>query len=301
MTNKEVSMRLTVWTALLVAAVAPIAAAPMASGQALEPVATTEAGANLNLQPPTVQTGDVVVLGPSTARLTGTVDTNNLDTSVFFEYGAGEVLSLRTPTVNVAAGLNPTQVVADLVDLKPGTGYSYRLVAESAAGQSTGEPGTFVPGESSPPQQGQESSSPAVTVSRQTGRASASGKGARCTIVGTAGNDVLKGTSRADVICGLAGNDRLSGRGGNDVLLGGDGKDRVSGGSGRDVLYGNGGRDHLAGNKGKDRVYGNVGNDRIILSGDRRRGDRANGGRGRDRASVNRGDRVRSVELVSRR
>lgn len=295
-------MKFTVWKAPLVAALSLIALAPMASGQEVS-VSATQAGVDLDLQAPTVERADVIVLGPSTARLTGTVDPNNLDTTAFFEYGTGDVLNFRTPTVSLAAGVNPTQVAADLVNLEPGTGYRYRLVADSKAGRSTSEPGSFVPGDpngSSGSQQGQDGAGPPVTVSVRTGRVSASGQRAKCTVVGTAGNDVLKGTSKADVICGLAGNDRLNGRGGNDVLVGGDGKDRISGGGGRDVLYGNGGRDHLAGNGGRDRVYGNLGNDRLILSRDKRRGDRANGGKGRDRASVNRGDRVRAVERVSR-
>jgi hypothetical protein len=297
-------MKLTAWKALLVAALGLIAVAPIASGQEVGPVSATQAGAgvDVNLQAPTVERADVVVLGPSTARLTGTVDPNDLATSVFFEYGSGEVLDLRTPALSLAAGVDPTKVAADLVNLEPGTGYRYRLVAENEAGRSTSEPGSFVPGDPSRSGQSQQDpDGPAVTVSTRTGRVSSSGQGTKCTIVGTAGNDVLRGTSKADVICGLAGNDRLNGRGGKDVLVGGDGRDRITGGSGADVLYGNRGRDRLVGNAGRDQVYGNQGNDRIILSKDNRRRDRANGGTGRDRASVNRGDRVRSVERVSRR
>jgi Ca2+-binding RTX toxin-like protein len=94
---------------------------------------------------------------------------------------------------------------------------------------------------------------------------------AKCTIKGTRGNDRLKGTSKRDVICGLGGKDRISARGGNDLIIGGPGRDKVNAGAGRDVI------------QAKD--------------GSR---DRVNGGRGRDRASTDRVDKTRSVEVVKR-
>ena len=57
---------------------------------------------------------------------------------------------------------------------------------------------------------------------------------ARCTIVGTDGDDLLTGTSGDDVICGLGGDDVLRGLAGADELVGGDGRDRAAGGPGRD-------------------------------------------------------------------
>jgi Ca2+-binding RTX toxin-like protein len=88
-----------------------------------------------------------------------------------------------------------------------------------------------------------------------------------CSIEGTAGDDVLTGTPGRDVICGRGGNDTLAGARGADVLIGGRGADLLRGGRGRDVLY----------------------------ARDRRR-DRVNGGRGVDRARVDRKDRKRSIE-----
>ena len=147
-----------------------------------------------------------------------------------------------------------------------------------------------------------------------------------CTGTGTAGPDVLRGTPARDVICGLGGDDRLDGRSGNDVIRGGDGDDRITGGGGRDNVFGNRGDDVLRGGRGRDvirggagddvlrgqsgadrlfgqggrnRVFGNAGNDYIESSRNGRR-DRVNGGRGRDRARVQRGDVVRGVERVRR-
>jgi Ca2+-binding RTX toxin-like protein len=84
-----------------------------------------------------------------------------------------------------------------------------------------------------------------------------------CVRVGTPGNDVLRGT---------AGEDLIDGRGGNDVLRGG------------------GGRDVLVGGAGNDRLFARDG-----------KADRVNGGRGLDRAWIDRRDAVTGVERVYRR
>jgi acid phosphatase type 7 len=130
-----------------------------------------------------------------------------------------------------------------------------------------------------------------------------------CTIRGTNEGDRLDGTRRRDVICGLDGDDVIRGLGAGDVIRGGSGNDRIRGGRGHDRLYGGGGsdrlygqsgRDRLVGGSGRDRLYGNAGND-SFSSRDTRQLDRVRGGRGRDRAKVDRADRVRSVERVFRR
>ena len=97
--------------------------------------------------------------------------------------------------------------------------------------------------------------------------------GARCTIVGSAGNDLLIGTPRADVICGMAGNDLIRGLGGNDVLDGGTGNNVLDGGTGADLLIGGTGREVLNGGPGDDTLMGAGGADAL------------NGGPGLDTAS----------------
>lgn len=89
------------------------------------------------------------------------------------------------------------------------------------------------------------------------------GNGARCTIVGTKGNDVLVGTARRDVICGLGGKDTIKGGGGDDVLDGGRGTDQLIGGGGNDTLLGQAGVDTLQGGPGADRLSGGAGGDRL--------------------------------------
>ncbi len=146
-----------------------------------------------------------------------------------------------------------------------------------------------------------------------------------CTVAGTPGDDILVGTERSDVICGLGGNDVIDGLGGNDVILGGagndriaggNGNDRLSGGSGNDVLSGGAGQDVLSGGAGRDRLSGGAGNDRLnggsgrdvmdggngadLLRAHDHTRDLVRGGRGRDRVTADRRDRVSGVEVVHR-
>ncbi len=152
------------------------------------------------------------------------------------------------------------------------------------------------------------------------------GSGARDTLLGTPAGDALLGLGGADLLSGLAGDDCLFGGPGSDRLAGGAGSDRLQGEGGRDVLAGGSGRDRLSGASGNDRLTGNSGNDALTggagndsLTGGRgrnrlsggagkdtvnarnRQRDRVDCGPGRDRASVDRSDRVRRCERVRRR
>ena len=68
----------------------------------------------------------------------------------------------------------------------------------------------------------------------------------------------------------------------------------ICGRGGNDRVYGMGGNDTLVGGRGADRLYGGVGDD-ILVARDKRR-DVVNGGLGRDRARVDRRDRLRAIE-----
>jgi Ca2+-binding RTX toxin-like protein len=237
----------------------------------------TSRGLDAVVELPGISAGNVTVLGATSATLDATVNPNGLQTTVFFEYGRNGVLNLRTPAITVSAVVDPTKVVADLLGLEPGSSYSYRVVADSPAGTSSGPVLSFttpLSGVSAPTVVTIQAGTPVSAKSKK--------KKARCTISGTSKADVLRGTRKRDVICGLGGNDRIYGRGGDDLLIGGKGTDRLVGGTGRDHLYGNAGRDR-------------------IRSRDHHRGDYASGGSGRDSASIDEGDSVRSVESVSRR
>jgi len=255
-----------------------------AQAQVVAPLPATDGSVSL----PAVTISDVSVLGPSTARVTATVDNRNLDSTFHLSYGEGSVLNQQTPNVEVNAGLKPSEVIIDLTDLNPGSSYTLQGILGTPFGTVASSSVPFTLPAS-------------VYVNSTTGAVAAAGaKGTRCTIVGTAKGDRLVGTQKRDVICGLGGNDRIQGRGGNDRILAGAGKDNASGGNGNDRVYGNSGRDRLYGNKGRDRLYGGGGNDRMNTASNRRRGDYVSGGSGRDWARVNRGDRVKSVERRGR-
>jgi Ca2+-binding RTX toxin-like protein len=129
------------------------------------------------------------------------------------------------------------------------------------------------------------------------------------TFAGQDGNDVLTGGDGDDVLVGGAGNDRIRGHAGrdyidggdgNDVLKGGSGNDVLVGGSGNDVLRGERGADTLVGGSGRDSFSGGRGDDRLDSTGERR--ERVDCGRGWDRVTGAKGDRVsRNCERVSTR
>lgn len=145
------------------------------------------------------------------------------------------------------------------------------------------------------------------TVSVNIVRPTCSGRAAG--IVGTATANVLTGTAGADVIAALGGDDSVRSGRGSDFVCAGDGNDRVLGENGNDRLFGQAGRDTLLGGRGNDRLNGGsgrniysagAGND--IVSARNGARDRINCGPGRrDRATVDRRDRVSGCEIVRRR
>jgi hypothetical protein len=119
-------------------------------------------------------------------------------------------------------------------------------------------------------------------------------------MAGGGDNDVSTGGAGADRLNGDTGSDRMAGSRGADRLNGGRGRDRMSGGAGNDRLSGGSGNDRMAGNRGRNRLFGGAGNDRINSVNGRR--ETVNCGRGRrDRARVDRRDRTRGCEQVTRR
>lgn len=118
-------------------------------------------------------------------------------------------------------------------------------------------------------------------------------------ILGGAGDDRIDGGAGADCLYGQNGRDRLMGGSGNDLLEGGSGSDVLTGGGGRNQLNGGSGNDRLRGGPLPDRIRAGGGDDRIAAV-DRRR-DAIVCGKGRDRVTADRADRVhRSCERVTR-
>ena len=116
---------------------------------------------------------------------------------------------------------------------------------------------------------------------------------------GTSAADRLLGTSAGDRLLGLGGGDRLSGLAQADCLTGGRGADRLTGGAGNDRLAGGPGNDRLSGGSGRNRYSAGAGNDTIRARNNTR--ERIDCGPGRDRANVDRSDRLRRCERIRRR
>lgn len=117
-------------------------------------------------------------------------------------------------------------------------------------------------------------------------------------IVGTDAPDTLIGSGEGDIIFGRGGNDRMRGRDGHDCLSGGAGNDTLRGERGDDRLTGGSGADTLLGGAGVNVYYAGRGND--FVNSVNGRVELVSCGSGQDRAVVDRRDRVRGCERVTR-
>jgi dienelactone hydrolase len=107
---------------------------------------------------------------------------------------------------------------------------------------------------------------------------------------GTKKDDELEGTDVGDEIKGAGGDDRIRGKGGDDCVKGNTGQDRVKGNDGDDKVSGGPGKDKLGGGTGDDKLKARRGGRDVVRCG-----------KGKDRAVVDRRDRVRGCERVRRR
>ena len=123
-------------------------------------------------------------------------------------------------------------------------------------------------------------------------------RGCALAVLGTNRVDKLTGGGDGDVIVAFAAGDRLRGQGGHDCLVGGTGADQLEGEDGNDRLTGGKGRDLLIDKQGFNAFYGGSGGDVIVARNGVREPVRC--GPGVDRAIVDRRDRTRSCEILSR-
>jgi hypothetical protein len=95
--------------------------------------------------PPTVVTTAATAVTGTTATLNGTVNANNISSTVMFEYGPtvayGTLLNGVPPTVS---GNSVTPVSAAITGLLPGNTYHFRVIAFNANGTSYGNDMSFV-------------------------------------------------------------------------------------------------------------------------------------------------------------
>lgn len=191
---------------------------------------------------PTIGRASVSAISLTRARIGVEVGTSGLEIRVWVEVGRRGTFTSRSAADVLPAGTTTGRVSIRLAGLTPGTRYSFRVVAQNAAGTATGQTATF------------------GTAARPRDE---HGRLLRCTIVGTNLPDRLVGTGRRDVICGLGGADVLVGRGGDDLLAGGPGNDYLLPGPGRDRAFGQAGDDFVgARDRRADRVLGGSGADR---------------------------------------
>jgi hypothetical protein len=114
------------------------------------------------------------------------------------------------------------------------------------------------------------------------------------------GNDRIKGNEGNDTLTGSGGNDNLDGGAGNDTILGGSGNDKLTGGAGKDSLKAGPGNDKLTGGKGKNRYSAGAGNDTVNARN--RKKETIDCGKGKkDRATVDKSDKVKNCETVRRK
>lgn len=92
---------------------------------------------------PTVTTGGVAKVTPSTASLLGKVNPNGAAATYLFQYGPTTLYGGLTAVTAAGRGTSVVNVVADVAGLAPATTYHYRLVATNSKGTTRGADRTF--------------------------------------------------------------------------------------------------------------------------------------------------------------
>jgi hypothetical protein len=93
--------------------------------------------------PPTVSTGGVSNVSQNAATLSGTVDTNSLQTEYGFEIGTEPGTYSPATGLGSLGGATTKGVSVTLGELQPGTTYYYRVTATNADGTVQGAPESF--------------------------------------------------------------------------------------------------------------------------------------------------------------
>jgi phosphodiesterase/alkaline phosphatase D-like protein len=97
--------------------------------------------------PPTATTNAATDVSTTTATLNGTINANNGNTAVTFEYGPDTNYGRTvTATPETVSGSSNTAVYANISNLLPNTTYHYRVVGVNAGGTANGADMTFITG-----------------------------------------------------------------------------------------------------------------------------------------------------------
>jgi phosphodiesterase/alkaline phosphatase D-like protein len=92
---------------------------------------------------PSVATGSVSAVAPTSATLHGSVTPNGLATTWWFEYGTSTSYGSKTAPQSAGSGASARSVSAGIKSLRAGTTYHYRLVAQNSSGRSFGSDQSF--------------------------------------------------------------------------------------------------------------------------------------------------------------
>jgi len=113
-------------------------------------VATSSAGTTFGSDqtfttggPPSASTSAASGVTNTAATLNGSVNPNELATSVYFDYGTTSSYGTSTPAQSIGSGTTAVPVSAGISGLSGGTVYHYRVVAINSAGTTDGPDLTF--------------------------------------------------------------------------------------------------------------------------------------------------------------
>jgi plastocyanin len=93
--------------------------------------------------PPSAVTNPATAVSDAGATLNGSVNPHGFQTTYFFNYGTTTAYGQKTPASGSGNGTDVSFVSAPVAGLSPETTYHFQLVAESAAGTTTGVDQTF--------------------------------------------------------------------------------------------------------------------------------------------------------------
>jgi hypothetical protein len=110
------------------------------AGTTTTPDQTFTTGSELS---PTVTTNAATGETPYTATLSGSVNPNGLDATVYFQYGPTNAYGMQTASVDAGTNSLAATISATLTGLSPNTTYHYSIVAENSTGTSMGADQTF--------------------------------------------------------------------------------------------------------------------------------------------------------------
>ena len=92
---------------------------------------------------PTATTGPATAIGSTTATVTGSVVPGGQATTWYVQYGTSTAYGSQTAKGSAGSGTIAVSITSNLVDLKPGATYHYRVVATNGSGTTHGSDAVF--------------------------------------------------------------------------------------------------------------------------------------------------------------